>query len=94
MAGMFPAAAATVPDIAPAELIHWGPSQQVIEVEFNGTMAHVADWDDDGVKDLLVGVYQEGAIYFYHNSGTNAAPVFEEREKVQADGVPINVPYG
>jgi len=94
LAAVIPAGAAVVPDLAPAEFIHWGPEQLVVETAFNGCMAHVADWNDDGIKDLLVGVYQEGAIYYYLNSGTNSAPVFDERKQMEADGVPINVPYG
>jgi len=35
----------------------------------------VYDLDRDGLKDLMTSEYY-GYVYFYHNSGTNAAPVF------------------
>lgn len=38
-----------------------------------------ADWDGDGVQDLLVGyrVGNYGKIRYHHNSGTNASPVWD-----------------
>ncbi len=38
-----------------------------------------ADWDGDGVQDLLVGyrVGNYGKIRYYHNSGTNESPVWD-----------------
>jgi hypothetical protein len=34
----------------------------------------VADFDGDGVPDLLVGQFGEGKCWIYHNAGTAAAP--------------------
>jgi hypothetical protein len=34
----------------------------------------VADFDSDGVKDLLVGQFGEGILWIYRNEGTNANP--------------------
>ena len=34
----------------------------------------VADFDGDGVPDLLVGQFGEGKLWIYHNEGTAAAP--------------------
>lgn len=34
----------------------------------------VADFDGDGVQDLLVGQFGEGKLWIYHNEGTTAAP--------------------
>jgi hypothetical protein len=34
----------------------------------------VADFDGDGVKDLLVGQFGEGILWIYHNEGTNSQP--------------------
>jgi len=86
------AGTAVIPEFAPAEFIHWGPGEKVVEDEFNGTIAEVADWDGDGVKDLLTGVYQNGAVYFYPNTGTNTNPQFDERFRLAADTGPITIP--
>lgn len=34
----------------------------------------VADFDGDGVQDLLVGQFGEGKLWIYHNEGTPAKP--------------------
>ncbi len=54
----------------------------------------VADWNADGKKDLLVGVYYNGNIWLYLNQGTDEEPVFTEGTLLEADGVPIRVGYG
>lgn len=50
----------------------------------------VYDWNDDGKKDLLVGSsYTDhsgtsyGYIYFYKNTGTDAAPLFSGHTRIQ-----------
>ncbi len=48
----------------------------------------VDDWNEDGKKDLIVGS-DTGYVYLYVNVGTNAAPVFLNSERVEADGSPI-----
>jgi len=54
----------------------------------------VADFNNDGKKDLLVGVFYDGYIYLFLNEGTDADPVFGEGTLLEADGVPISVGYG
>lgn len=54
----------------------------------------VLDWDDDGLKDLLLGEFTQGRIRFYQNSGTNNAPVFTTFTYLRADGATIQLPYG
>lgn len=34
----------------------------------------VADFDGDGVQDLLVGQFGEGKLWIYHNAGTRGQP--------------------
>jgi hypothetical protein len=41
----------------------------------------VFDWNEDGLKDLLVGEV-EGYVYFLENTGTNESPLFEYAEKI------------
>lgn len=36
----------------------------------------VGDWDGDGKKDLMFGMFSGGKVCLYKNSGTNTAPVF------------------
>ena len=37
----------------------------------------VADFDGDGVNDLLVGQFGSGILWIFRNEGTNAAPRLE-----------------
>ncbi|RJP80832.1 MAG: VCBS repeat-containing protein [Candidatus Zixiibacteriota bacterium] len=87
------AGAVIVPTFEPSQFITWG-SGQVIQTEHNGVIPNVGDWNGDGLKDMLIGTYQSGALYFYPNSGTNANPVFATRSQVYADGSPIAMTYG
>jgi hypothetical protein len=50
----------------------------------------VADWDEDGRKDLLLGD-ANGSIYLFVNAGTDAAPVFTTAEVPTGQGGPIAV---
>lgn len=43
----------------------------------------VCDLDNDGKKDLLVSDFN-GYVYFYHNSGADANPVFTSSERLRA----------
>ncbi len=88
-----PAGAIVTPTFSPAQSIYWGSGQQ-INVGNNGVVPNVGDWDMDGIKDLMVGIYQSGNIYYYHNTGTNANPVFPAREFLTAGGSVISVTYG
>ncbi len=50
------------------------------------------DWDEDGRKDLLVGV-MNGRIGLFINEGTNAAPIFNRTQYVTlASGAVLTVP--
>jgi hypothetical protein len=51
----------------------------------------VADWNNDGKKDLLVGDIN-GKISLYLNEGTDAAPDFRVRVYVQNSGADLVVP--
>ena len=51
---------------------------------------HVADFDDDGRKDLLTG-NTNGQLLFYANTGTDESPSFSGYELVTADGVAIDL---
>lgn len=88
-----PSLAVITPTFEPFQYIYWG-SSQIIMTDNNGVIPNVGDWDHDGVKDLMVGTYYYGNIYYYHNTGTNANPIFPNRVQLTADGSPIAVTYG
>jgi hypothetical protein len=48
----------------------------------------VNDWDEDGRKDLVVGM-DDGYVNVYLNTGTNAAPEFAGFFRIQANGIDI-----
>lgn len=54
----------------------------------------VADWNNDGAKDLIVGQYTQGYIWLFLNQGTNLNPVFNGGSKIESGGVPITTTYG
>jgi len=59
----------------------------------------VADWNNDGKKDLLVGTYITGAVeigkvMLFLNQGTDEAPLFSRGEFMQAGGEVISVGAG
>ncbi len=53
----------------------------------------VVDWNNDGMKDLLVGEFP-GYVWLFINTGTDAAPVFTSGSKLKANGSDIRVAGG
>ena len=87
-----PATAQGAPNFSPGRYIRAG------DVPIAGNNAFsapaVADWNGDGRKDLLLGVFYEGNIWLYLNQGTDDDPVFIEGTLLEADGEPIQVGFG
>lgn len=54
----------------------------------------VVDWNNDGLKDLLVGQFTYGYIWLYLNQGTDLNPVFNGGTMIQSGGAPITTTYG
>jgi hypothetical protein len=52
----------------------------------------VGDIDGDGLRDLLVGQYDHGRLRLYRNTGSNAAPVFEDFAWLKAGNELASVP--
>jgi hypothetical protein len=66
-----------------------------LDVEREGHSApFVGDIDGDGVRDLLVGQYDEGRLRIYRNVGTNAEPRLETYTWLAVGGQTGRVPEG
>lgn len=47
---------------------------KAIDTDVGHAAPSVADFDGDGVQDLLVGQFGEGILWIYRNEGTNERP--------------------
>lgn len=54
----------------------------------------IADFDGDGVNDLLVGQFGDGLLWIYRNEGTNAAPRLAAGVKFKEGNPDGRVPAG
>lgn len=67
-------------------------SGKVIKVG-SASVIFVSDWDNDGLKDLLIGNIR-GEVHFIKNLGTKDAPAYGTSVKLQANGKTIRAPRG
>ena len=65
-----------------------------INVDVGHAAPFVADFDGDGLKDLLVGQFGEGKLRIYKNTGTAKEPRFKDFEWFKAGGDIARVPTG
>jgi hypothetical protein len=65
-----------------------------IDVEIGHAAPYFADFDGDGVKDLLVGQFGSGKLRIYKNVGSNSRPNFDKFTFFQAGGADATVPAG
>jgi len=54
----------------------------------------VADWNNDGKKDLVVGHFTYGKISLFLNQNTDDEPVFNGGSYIQSGGADITTSYG
>ncbi len=57
----------------------------------------IADWDGDGLDDLIIGQWGDegdGRVRFYPNTNTNDSPIYTYFNYIQSDGEDINLSYG
>lgn len=64
-----------------------------IDVGYYGAPC-IADWNGDGNKDMVLGIFTGGNIRFYANENTNDSPVFNSYTALKADGTTITLPSG
>ena len=57
-----------------------------IQVDVGHAAPILADFNNDGKRDLLVGQFGEGKLRVYLNTGTNAAPTFGDFKYFEAGG--------
>ena len=65
-----------------------------IDTEVGHAAPFVADFDGDGVRDLLVGQFHEGRLRVYRNAGSNSRPRFDSYTWFRAGGKVASVPVG
>jgi len=68
----FAAGIATAGELA--EPVRLEAAGKPIDTEIGHAAPCVADFDGDGVQDLLVGQFGQGLLWIYRNEGTNAEP--------------------
>ena len=88
-----PAWAQDASDLAPPVRLYVGDVP--IDVQGAGHSApFFGDFDGDGVKDLLVGQFDDGKLRIYRNEGEAKAPRFGKSQWFQAGGGDAKVPTG
>ena len=65
-----------------------------VDTEIGHAAPCVADFDGDGVQDLLVGQFGQGILWVYHNEGTNAEPKLAAGVKFRQGKEDGRVPSG
>ena len=67
---------------------------KVIDTDIGHAAPFVADFDGDGVRDLLVGQFGEGILWIFKNIGTNEKPKFAAGVKFKDGKEDGRVPTG
>lgn len=65
-----------------------------IDTDVGHAAPFVADFDGDGVRDLLVGQFGDGILWIFRNEGTNAAPKLAAGVKFKEGSRDGRVPTG
>ena len=87
-----PAAEGPSRDLAPPVRIE--AAGKPIDTDVGHAAPFVADFDGDGVQDLLVGQFGDGILWVYKNQGTSAAPKLAAGVKFKQGKEDGRVPTG
>ena len=82
---------AVIPELEAGVYIYDGASP--LGVDRHSAPA-VADWNNDGKKDLVIGQFGRGYIWLYLNQGTDQEPVFKGGTRIESNGSAITTSYG
>ena len=82
---------AAVPELEEGVYIQSSGSPLTVKTH---TTPSVIDWNSDGKKDLLVGQFDKGYIWWFPNRGTDAQPVFAGGQQLLVSGQYITTSYG
>ena len=92
--------AAQAPEQTAARTINLDPPREIlangksISVPVGYVAPFLADWDGDGLDDLLVGQFGYGRMRIYKNIGTRVQPEYGDFTYFQAGGTTGSVPTG
>ncbi len=86
------AAPATSSELAPP--VRLEAAGKPIDTEVGHAAPFVADWDGDGVRDLLVGQFGDGILWVYRNAGTDDRPKLARGVKFKGGKEDGRVPTG
>lgn len=76
--------------LAPVQIL---AADNPIDVKRTGHSAPCfADFDGDGLRDLIVGEYYEGRVRVFKNHGTQAQPLFQDFEWIVTEAGNAKVP--
>src|SRR5262249_8766196 len=90
--GLAPPAADKSPELLPP--VRLEAAGKPIDTAIGHAAPFVADFEGDGVKDLLVGQFGDGILWIYRNEGTNAAPKLAAGVKFKEGKADGRVPTG
>lgn len=81
---------ADIPDLEPGVKIKNGAID--LKVKYTSCPT-VADWNNDGAKDLVVSQETNGNVYLFLNQGTDLNPVFNGGSTIKSAGAPITTTF-
>ena len=80
-------------DVPSADKLTVAPRRSLGLAVLPGAAPFVADWDNDGRKDLLVGL-TDGTVSLFTNTGNEAAPAFAAAQSLTVEGGILSVGAG
>jgi len=93
LTGLIPIeSAGLAPDLAPP--VRLEAAGKPIDTDIGHAAPFVCDFDQDGIKDLLVGQFGQGILWIYRNEGTNSQPKLAPGVKFKQGKEDGRVPSG